>query len=253
MARYSGILLCSDFDGTLAHKQGIPQKNIDAIKYFCDNGGTFSVVSGRSFGFFEKYADALRLDSYIGCINGAMIYHRPTGKLIKRSLVHEDAGERLQRLLSHMTNVSSVDIFDDMGRDVSVKMCESCATEKILQLMSSPVCKMIVRGVTELTDEDIVTVNQEFGDGYYVSRSWKMGVEIQNADSHKGIAARYIAELVGAKTLVCVGDYENDIPLLQVADIGYAVEGALPQLTSVAHRTTVGVCDGAIAAIIAEL
>ena len=253
MARFSGILLCSDFDGTLSCKEGIPQKNIDAIKYFCDNGGTFSVISGRGYDFFEKYADDLRLNSYIGCINGAMIYHRPTGKLIRRSFVNEDAGERLKRLLALMDNASQVDVFDETGKDTSVKLSEECALEKILQLMSVPVCKMIVRSAEAFADEDVDFVKREFCDGYHVSRSWKFGIEIQNADSNKGIAARYIAQLTGAKTLVCVGDYENDISLLQAADISYAVEGALPKLAAVAHRTTVRASEGAIAAIISDL
>ena len=58
---------------------------------------------------------------------------------------------------------------------------------------------------------------------------------------------------MGAHTLVCVGDYENDVTLLQAADISYAVGNAMPKLKQIADRVTVTNKEDAIAAIIAEL
>ena len=62
-----------------------------------------------------------------------------------------------------------------------------------------------------------------------------------------------MADLLGAGTLVCVGDYENDIPMIKEADIGYAVGNAVPKLKAVADRVTVKNTENAIAAIIYEL
>ena len=80
-----------------------------------------------------------------------------------------------------------------------------------------------------------------------------MGIEGQNAGMNKGQAARRIAELVGARLLVCVGDYENDISMIKQADIGYAVGNAMPLLKEIADRITVEAGDGAIAAVISDL
>ena len=52
---------------------------------------------------------------------------------------------------------------------------------------------------------------------------------------------------------VAAGNYENDIDLLQAADIGYAVGDSIPSVKAVADRITVNCADHAIAAIIAEL
>ena len=46
MGKFSGILICSDFDGTLAVGGHVVEKNIDAIRYFQENGGLFSVITG---------------------------------------------------------------------------------------------------------------------------------------------------------------------------------------------------------------
>jgi hydroxymethylpyrimidine pyrophosphatase-like HAD family hydrolase len=61
------------------------------------------------------------------------------------------------------------------------------------------------------------------GEDYYVSRSWKTGIEIQSSDSTKGVSARQIKAFTGADLLVCAGDYENDVTMIEAADIGYAV------------------------------
>ena len=46
---FSDVLLTVDYDRTLtAPDSTIPQINMDAIRYFMDNGGTFTLNTGRS-------------------------------------------------------------------------------------------------------------------------------------------------------------------------------------------------------------
>ena len=49
MALFSDVLLTVDYDRTLtAPDSSIPQRNIEAIRYFMENGGVFTVNTGRS-------------------------------------------------------------------------------------------------------------------------------------------------------------------------------------------------------------
>ena len=68
-----------------------------------------------------------------------------------------------------------------------------------------------------------------------------------------GDTARLLAETLGAHTLISVGDYENDILLLQASDIGFAVKNAAPTLSRVATHITRADASGAIAEIIRSL
>ena len=43
---YSGILLCTDYDGTLSYG-GVCRENIDAINDFMAHGGRFTLATGR--------------------------------------------------------------------------------------------------------------------------------------------------------------------------------------------------------------
>ena len=57
---FSDILLTVDFDRTLTGPDSkIPQRNLDAIAFFMENGGKFTVNTGRSVATFHKYLDKL--------------------------------------------------------------------------------------------------------------------------------------------------------------------------------------------------
>ena len=49
MANFSDFLITTDYDRTLtAPDSTIPQRNMDAIRYFMENGGAFTVNTGRT-------------------------------------------------------------------------------------------------------------------------------------------------------------------------------------------------------------
>ncbi len=252
MGKYSGIFLCSDFDGTLTYGGQIPQNNIDAIRYFSDNGGIFSIISGRNIGFLKKFESTLCLNSYVSCLNGSEIYHMPSGALVHQVKLPDDAAEKIADAMRALGNISDIHVFTDSGNIIT-----SGSTDKHIDEVRSNMCvcarKLLIHNSVPFTADEIAKVKSIFGDGYIVVRSWDKGLEISNAASHKGIAARKMAELTNAHTLICVGNYENDILMLEAADIGYAVAESLPSLKAVATKITACAADGAIAAIINEL
>ncbi len=252
MKKYSGIFLCSDFDGTLTYNGQIPQNNIDAIKYFSDNGGIFSVVSGRDIRFLKKYADTLCLNSYVACLNGTEIYHMPTGKLIHQAKLPDDAKTKLCEAMPSLKNVCDIHVFTDSG-NIITKVSEDGYMQKACSYFDNTVRKLLIHNSIPFTEEEVEAVRDIFGKSYVIARSWNLGLEVSSAVSHKGVAAREMADLSGSHTLLCVGNYENDILMLKSADIGYAVGDSLPTLKEVATKITVPAADGAIAAIINEL
>ena len=55
---FSDILLTVDFDRTLtARDSSIPQRNLEAIAYFMEHGGTFTVNTGRSLPMTASFRD----------------------------------------------------------------------------------------------------------------------------------------------------------------------------------------------------
>ena len=90
-------------------------------------------------------------------------------------------------------------------------------------------------------------------DGYIFVRSWEVSLEILKEENGKGYALNRVKEKEGCHTAIAVGDYENDIQMLQMADIGYAVGNATDRTKKAADIITVPAVEGAIAAIIERL
>ena len=67
MGIYSDVLLTVDFDRTLtAPDSSIPERNIEAIRYFIDNGGVFTVNTGRSVPMYSSKLDLVPVNAPLG-------------------------------------------------------------------------------------------------------------------------------------------------------------------------------------------
>ena len=57
MAKFDGVLLASDMDYTLLNSKGeLSPESRKSISYFMENGGLFTIATGRSPQAFEKTA-----------------------------------------------------------------------------------------------------------------------------------------------------------------------------------------------------
>ena len=75
MGIFSDILLTVDYDRTLtAPDSTIPERNIEAIRYFIDNGGAFTVNTGRSMPMALAFADKVPVNAPLLLYNGSAAY-----------------------------------------------------------------------------------------------------------------------------------------------------------------------------------
>jgi hydroxymethylpyrimidine pyrophosphatase-like HAD family hydrolase len=126
--------------------------------------------------------------------------------------------------------------------------------EDIRPFYDQPLYKVIVIVKAAQSDSILAHITEDTAERYHVSRSWIRGVELQNPNSGKGVAVNTLREMLGnIHTVICAGDYENDISMLRVADISYAVGNAVAAVKQAAMRQTVDCSAGAIAQIIEEI
>ncbi|MBE6600050.1 MAG: HAD-IIB family hydrolase [Ruminococcaceae bacterium] len=252
MGKFDGILLMSDFDGTLSVRNGaISRENRDAIEYFESEGGRFCIASGR----WGEYVKALRapINAYCAVLNGTVIYDVEKNenvlelpldikKTVEFAKVISEACPKRECLRFH-SSVERYNLYPD--DDI----------EAVIDSFPKPLYKFLCIVPDEVSDEYLAKIRVLAGEDFYISRSWVNGIEIQPAGTTKGDAIARLKELYGGKihTVVAVGDYENDVDMIKKADIGYAVANAVPELAAVADRHTVDCRDHAIAAIIKEL
>ena len=75
MAKFDKVLLATDFDGTLQDDRGrTPQANLDAIRYFIENGGLFTACTGRTYQGLQWYGHTKLFNAPVLLSNGAMAF-----------------------------------------------------------------------------------------------------------------------------------------------------------------------------------
>ena len=222
---FDGYLICTDIDHTLVDDFGnISKENAQAIKYFQQNGGLFTVSTGRVYTHLDNFTDSFKVNTYVIQINGTSIFD----------------------------TVNKKSVFS-CPMDIKTINTVSCA---LLKKFSNNL--ILSRACTEhkmfgYKAEKYIADN--FSDICAFNRSWHEGLEIINPNSGKGVCVKKLKQLLGdkARCAVCVGDFENDITMLKAADIGYAVSNAIDAVKNVADKITVSNNESAIAAVIHDL
>lgn len=265
MGRYSGVIIFSDFDGTFFYgkEQRASKENTDAVRYFQENGGRFTLATGRYPDILHRYADkvdGIKANAPIIAGNGTLVYDLEQ----KREIFCANVTPALTPALLEITK--NCDAFTDISffpREpwASVRL-KRTDTESIISVMDQCPLKMYLhldldRNDPELalkqSDEAKAAISSFIDERYEVVRASIAGVEILPRGISKGTHIRSIADPLGCDKVICVGDYENDATMIEEADIGYAMGNAHPSLFEIADRIAPRCEDHAIAKIIYEL
>jgi len=270
MMNYSDVLLTVDFDRTFsARDSSVPQRNLDAVRYFMDQGGTFTINTGRSAVNFAKHIEETPVNAPFLLYNGSAAYEN--GKLSQCVEIDVDMWEMIDLLHSKFPELD----LEIHGGDYHY-LIEP--TAKVLALYENlgwrwkianrdddlgPFIKLAIFGQTDepvfsdlykATEEDlkmfaeaIETLEEKYGDKIEVFRAGPRILNIHAKGVSKLQAARTLQKKLGKKLLVCVGDAQNDIPMLDGADYAFC-----PADASIADRyPNVCPCDeGAVADVI---
>ena len=266
MGKFDGILICSDFDGTLFTGSSISEENASAIRYFQENGGRFTITSGRYPAFLGAHRHRVDANTYLIGLNGTIISNYDGTDVIRQGFLHADAPEIIKSIIRETEGLVALDFSTTEIPDAIKTCCDAPAgegyfryylkdrNEELLDMaLACQTYRVIVHAEEPLSGKTTEAMQRIAGDRYAISRSSPCGIEIQDSAFTKGKSARFLAEHLGIHTLICVGDYENDISMIREADIGCAVANAIPEVRSVADRLLPSVDQHAFVTLIESL
>lgn len=252
MGIYSDILLTVDFDRTLTGPDStIPERNIQAIEYFMANGGAFTVNTGRSLPMYSAHLDRVPVNAPLLLYNGSAAYDRDRGEFLFVNEIDLDwqetvrrcrelfpekpveiQGQRHHYLLEHDEKWQAISSHnncpwaiasygDDLGpflkfslygelRDVTIAHLYDGTPEEFAEMER-------MQSVLEA----------EFGDKCVVFRAAPRIIDVHAKGVSKANAARQLLKALGRSILVCAGDGENDMSMLQAADHAYCPSDAI--------------------------
>lgn len=267
---FSDILLTVDFDRTLTGPDSrIPQRNLEAIAYFTENGGTFTVNTGRSTATFWKYLDKLPVNAPYLLYNGSAAWEN--GQLTQLKTIDLDVWSTMEEMARRFPEMrleiqgtqvhyllnsqpDMVALYEKLGwRYEKAQWGQAVGPFLKFSLFGPPqkpeVASLYIGPEEELRrfDEAEQTIRDLYGDKVEVFRAAPRIIDVHAKGVSKLAAARQLQARLGKKLLICVGDGENDIPMLDGADYAFSPADAI-----VANRySNVCACgDGAIADVI---
>ncbi len=258
---YSDWLIVSDIDGTLNNKfRKLPPKNKEAIEKFVNDGGHFTLASGRTPQSMEKHFKNLPIAGTPAVvINGAGIYDFEKNEMIYFSSMNLNAVELAVQAAKKFPLVDVLVVAKDIiyvtgtgwfGKFfVSYDKLKHKCIKNIDEVPKENWGKVIFSGLPY----HIKKVKKHFesmnSPDLTLMSSSVASFEILAADTHKGNAVLKLAEILGIdKTHTgAIGDYFNDYDMLKTVGVSACCGQAPRGLKEVSQYVACHCNSGAVA------
>lgn len=252
MGIFSDILLSVDYDRTLTDPESrIPQRNLDAIRYFMEHGGAFTINTGRSVPMTKVFRDIVPVNAPLLLYNGSAAYDIHRGEFLFAHEIRMDLWETVEKcreLFPDLTvevqgTAAHYRFADNPGWDAfsEHQQCAHAFAQPGDDL--GPFVKFTLYGeFRDVTVADMFRGSPEeirrmddaqnqlqevFGDKVSVFRAAPRIIDVHTHGVSKARSARELQKKLGKKHLVCVGDAENDILMLTDADFAFVPADAI--------------------------
>ena len=272
MGKFTGKLIISDLDGTLIPRGGvISEENRRAIAYFVEEGGLFSVATGRTPEAAEGYVEGLTLNAPGIFFNGAMLYDWQGKQVLKtlpltagdeKKLWPAFAREALRRFPKACIEVYTEDNChvvtpeenDDPRLPYEYYRYAHTDLERLTDTGKTPWLKFFACDRHEHL-ERYVALAEEMGvaalaNGFYSEDNY---YEFVAKDVSKGAMLETVREMLPGVEIIACGDYLNDRELLASADISVAPATAHEAIRAAARLKGPAVEDHLLAWLIDRL
>ena len=266
MGKFSGMLICTDLDGTLyRNDKTISQQNKQAIEYFKREGGYFTFITGRMPSYSVDAWHAVEPNAPYGCINGGGLYDGQADRYVWTRELSDRVFDLIDCALQHFPTIGvQICTFDrtyfSNDNDATQRFRDRTGVPHLIRpyrQVSEPLAKVLL--VSNREDElcavaDLLEKHPHAKDFDFI-RSEKTLFEILPCGVNKGLVLERLADFlkVDMARTVAIGDYDNDTAMIKAAGIGVAVANALPKVRQCARYVTVSNEEHAIAKVIEDL
>ena len=263
MGKFDGYLICTDLDGTLLRKdKSVSEENLQAIEFFKEEGGRFTLITGRMPFYASDICNLIKPNAPFGCSNGGGLFDFQRGEYIWKQPIDNNV-------------LKLVEYIDNMLPEVAIHVStfykayfskDNAAMKRFREVSKIPDCVCHYYDVNETIakiifasdkEEEIMSLEKmlkehPMADNFSFIRSDKTLYEILPMGIGKGMAITKLREYYGAglKKIIAVGDYNNDISMFEAADVGIAVSNACPEALAAADYVTVSNQEHAIKSIV---
>lgn len=253
-------LICIDMDGTLLDdKHEVSQENKEVLKEAVNKGIKVAITTGRLFTSAKYYSDIIGIKAPIIASNGAYIREKDSDKAIYQStLTTKEAEEIIDTIgkynLRVCYNTSDTVIHkEELKSDHAYKIMNKKLPEKdrvkfdmvedfkkVFPKYEGNILKAIC--IEENDKEKLNKAKNELLslNKYEVVSSWDNNFEVMKKNTNKGSAVKALSEILGInrEEIICIGDSENDLSMINYAGLGIAMGNAMEIVKDAADYVT---------------
>jgi len=260
-----------DMDRTTLNKEGrLSAGNRKALEEIIAAGVHVIIASGRAFDTLPRDMVELPGVEYAITLNGAAMYHVPTGKCLKRYRLSEKAAEAVMKATKGMpvTYEAFIDGIAYAGKDFLEDPEAFGITPQAVEYVRTTrrgvddIVRFIYENAHRLDSMDMIVRNEELQrevwsaveastDEVYITSSIRHLVEVADRNAGKRAGLAFFTELLGLKReeTAAFGDADNDIDMICYAGCGIAVANASEACKQAAdfitgHHDEDGVAEG---------
>lgn len=272
MGIFSDVLLTVDYDRTMTAPDGtIPEQNLEAVRYFMENGGAFTINTGRSMPMTKVFRDRVPVNAPLLLYNGSAAYDLTEKRLTFMHLLDMDMWQTVRELMetfpSLTVEVQGLDahynfvpdpMFDAFSRSNDCAYGLAAPGQDLGPFMKFTLygtfhtkflSDMFAGTPGEVAEIDAAQklLEEKYAGKVEVTRAAARIIDVQAKGVSKKRSARELQAHLGRKILVCVGDASNDLSMLEGADFAFVPADAF----LAPHFPNVCKCaDGAVAEVI---
>lgn len=274
MQIFKSCLLASDVDGTLVGNGQIAERNIEAIRFFRSQGGTFVISTGRSataLGQVFKLIDKELVGPSV-LLNGGMIYDFNKNKIVYGEKLLDKTKEYVNEVYEKCPKIG-IEVHSDTNIYVIRKTEETEFHEDYEMLEREYVTfeqikdktwnKVLYTCNTEKERRDLSVLLNNIDKGICSFVETEVAI---NGEHHlyfeqltkgttKATALDTLSKILKIKKggIFAIGDYYNDVEMLKFADVSACPSGSPEEIKNLANFIG-GTCkNGAVADFIEYL
>lgn len=265
-------MVCIDMDGTLlSSRKKISEESKNAIKKVHDKGVEIVVTTGRIYNNAEYYSNLLGVKSPVIAANGAIVKSKVDSKILYENPIKIEECIKLidllyeMKLLFHFYTTDGIFCNNALTRfatkaymtkqvgheSLKINYHVIKSKEKWKEFFKENKNKITKCIIFSISPDTIVKCKEKLRalEGIVYFGAGKRSIEVNNRGVSKGNAVRALAQKYGIKReeIICIGDNENDLSMIEYAGVGIAMGNAIDSVKEIADYITSSNDDNGVA------
>ena len=255
---FDGVLLASDYDGTLVGADGISDEVRRAIRFFISNGGRLTVCTGRTLLGFHAYSPEI-INAPVVLANGGMTYDYARGEIAAFSGI-DDEGIAPLRAVMRMLPQVCIEMYP-LQKAYAINLSKQSEQHFRIQNISfetvadpadapKPWAKVMLSGNLDDTQR-AQQVLSNYPQVSFLPTNANF-LEVLGKGVNKGAAIADLASSLNitSDNVYAIGDSYNDVAMLRAAHVGFVPSNGNEQARAAGDVIVRSNEDGAVANVI---